>query len=83
MRNFASVHAPDVNRDHACRKIVKFNGIEACGLHHLLQRLLVWMNANGFGQVAIDLLVVGDQLAQSGLTLKLYQSYTGASRPRN
>src|SRR5450432_33173 len=58
------IHPTYMDGDDTRRQIVKLDVVKTGILHHLFQRGLIRMDANGFRQVAIARLVIGDQLAQ-------------------
>ena len=51
---------------HAAGHIVEVGIGKACAIHHILQCLLIWMHAYGFGQILIAVGIAGKQLAQLG-----------------
>lgn len=54
----------DVQRDDTARKIVIAALLEARIVHHLQQRFLVWMHANGLRKVLITRCIVRYQPAK-------------------
>jgi len=54
------VHAPGVERHRARGQIVVLDAIEAGSFHQRLQFLLIGMDADGFGEIAVARGVVGE-----------------------
>src|SRR5579883_1373060 len=53
-----------MDRDDACGEIAHLHVAKTGALHHRAQRVLVRMLADGFGEIAVTRLVVGDQFSQ-------------------
>src|SRR5690348_970240 len=54
-----------MDRDDARGQVAHLHVLETGRLHHCAQGVLIRMLADGFGEVAITRLVVGDQLADA------------------
>ena len=59
-----------MERHNAAGHIVDLDIIETSFKHHLLERLLIGMFANGFNQVLITRFIIGNQLAYFGNDIK-------------
>src|SRR5450755_4964651 len=58
-------HATAMQRDDAGSEIEPVDALESGLFHHRLQRGLVGMNADRFGEIAIARVVAGDRLSQA------------------
>src|SRR5690349_19901734 len=57
-----SVYIPEVEGDDTGREIVHDDAIEARGVHHCLERLLVGMHPDRFGEIPVARIVARDEL---------------------